>query len=218
MAPAGCFRERTPFSFGSYPSRHYFTCGFHIRVSEFPGPWAAALSGQCASKPPSGAAQQQKTSARQEKDGKFHASESVTVSADPGGCKMSDPMCQIQYQLIQAQLQKKGTSNTAHTAVAGSVAIPISPGVVADIPFAWVPSTKKVCLGIGGGTGSPGLNVGGVYSSTNIENVLSGASVSVAAQSGAVGGQTIHNNSGIAVGNSMGSPGASVTVTYSWCF
>jgi RHS repeat-associated protein len=115
-------------------------------------------------------------------------------------------------------LRVTAPNNTPHTAVAGSVAFPIAPGVVGDIPFVWIPSTGKVCIGIGGGTGSPGVNAGGVYSSANIENVLSGASVSVAAQSGALGGQTIQNNSGIAVGNSMGSPGASLTVTYSWCF
>lgn len=75
-------------------------------------------------------------------------------------------------------------NNIAHTAVAGSIAFPIAPGIVGDIPFALIPSTGKICLGIGGGTGSPGVNVGGVYSSANIQNVLSGASVSVAGQSG----------------------------------
>jgi len=120
--------------------------------------------------------------------------------------------------LVGAGPQLRALSNIAHTAVAGSVAIPVSPGVVVDIPFALIPSTKKVCIGAGGGTGSPGVNVGAVNSSANIQKVLSGASVSVAAQSGFVGGQTIQNNNGTAAGNSMGSPGASVTVTYSWCF
>jgi RHS repeat-associated protein len=109
-------------------------------------------------------------------------------------------------------------NNVAHTAVAGSVAIPVIPAVVVDIPFAVIPSTHKVCLGIGGGVGSPGINAGLVHSSQNIQNVLSGASVSFAAQAGWWGVQTIQNNSGLAVGNSMGSPGASLTVTYSWCF
>jgi hypothetical protein len=106
----------------------------------------------------------------------------------------------------------------AHTAVAGSVALPVAPGIVVDIPFAVIPSTGKICLGFGGGVGSPGVNIGAVYSSQNIESVLSGASVSVAGQAGWWGAQWIHNTSGIAAGNSMGSPGVSLTVTGSVCF
>jgi hypothetical protein len=109
-------------------------------------------------------------------------------------------------------------SNLAHTAVAGAVSLPISPGVVFAIPFAWIPSTSTICLGLGGGLGSPGFNVGVVHSSQNIQNVLSGPSVSVAGQSGLWGAQWVHNTSGIAAGNSMGTPGVSLTVTGSACF
>ena len=120
---------------------------------------------------------------------------------------------------IRPLVSANAPSNTpAHTAVAGSVALPVAPGIVVDIPFAVIPSTGKICLGFGGGVGSPGVNVGAVYSSQNIESVLSGASVSVAGQAGWWGAQWIHNTSGIAAGNSMGSPGVSLTVSGSVCF
>lgn len=106
------------------------------------------------------------------------------------------------------------------TAVAGSVTFPIAPGIVGTVPFAFIPN-GDMCLGLGGGFGSPGFGInGGVVHTTanNIEDVLSGPSVSAAAQSGYIGAQTSHNSAGLAVGNSMGTPGVSLTVSYSVCF
>jgi RHS repeat-associated protein len=110
-------------------------------------------------------------------------------------------------------------NNVAHTALAGSFNIPTPiPGVIIDIPLAIIPSTHKFCAGIGGGVGSPGFSGGVVYSSQNIEGVLSGYSTSGSGQAGAFGSQVIVNSSGIAGGNSVGSPGAAITGSYSWCF
>ena len=105
------------------------------------------------------------------------------------------------------------SSQVPHWAIAGSVALPIAPGIIWQIPFAQVPSTGTLCLGLGGGFGSPGFNGGAVYSSANIEDVLSGPSVSVSGQAGLWGGQSIHNMSGLAIGNSIGTPGFSVAVS-----
>ena len=110
------------------------------------------------------------------------------------------------------------SNQVPHFAIAGSVAFPIAPGIIWQIPFAQVPSTGTLCLGLGGGFGSPGFNAGAVYSSANIEDVLSGPSVSVSGQAGLWGGQSIHNMSGLAIGNSIGTPGFSVAVSYSECF
>jgi RHS repeat-associated protein len=102
---------------------------------------------------------------------------------------------------------RPANNGPAHTAVAGSFTLPIAPGIVFAIPWAVIPSTGRICVGAGGGFGSPGVNGGVVRSSQNVESVVSGPSVSVAGQSGYWGGQWIHNTSGIAAGNSMGSPG-----------
>lgn len=110
-------------------------------------------------------------------------------------------------------------NNVPHTAVAGGVSIPTPiPGLIIDVPFAFVPSTGTACIGIGGGVGTPGVSGGVVYSQQNIVNVLSGWSVSGSVQSGPYGGQGMRNSSGVAIGNSMGSPGSSITGSYSWCF
>jgi hypothetical protein len=92
------------------------------------------------------------------------------------------------------------------------------PAVIISIPIAYIPGTKEVCLGIGAGFGSPGANGGVVGSDGNIENVLSGFSVSGSFQGGVLGAQAHGNSSGMAGGNSMGTPGASLTASYSWCF
>ena len=136
--------------------------------------------------------------------------EGAVISSGTGG----------QYPFLTSGTSGGGIvrNSTPHVAFAGSVALPIAPGIIFDIPFAQVPSTGTVCLGAGGGFGSPGVNVGLVYSSANIEDVLAGPSVSVSGQAGWWGGQWIHNTSGIAFGNSAGSPGVSVTATYSLCF
>jgi len=79
-----------------------------------------------------------------------------------------------------------------------------------------------ICVGLGVGFGSPGfgLNGGVVHTSSaeGVEAVLAGARVSFAAQSGWIGIETSNNSSGLSVGNSMGPPGVSLTVSYSVCF
>src|SRR5579863_5452082 len=74
-----------------------------------------------------------------------------------------------------------------------------------------------VCLGVGGGVGARGVNGGPLWGDTqNSAAVLSGASVSVNV-AGPVGAQIIQNPSGKLYGPTVGAPGASVAVTYSWC-
>lgn len=111
------------------------------------------------------------------------------------------------------------TKKPPQSAVAGAVSLPIAPGIIWSIPFAFIPN-GDACLGLGVGFGSPGINAGGVTTSaSNIEDVLGGPSVAVTAQPwGIGGGQTSHNSSGLAYGNSFGTPGASLTVSYSVCF
>jgi len=105
------------------------------------------------------------------------------------------------------------------TAFSGSLSFPIAPGITGSVPVAI--TNNAACVGLGAGFGSPGWGVnGGIVHTTanNIVDVLEGASVSFAAQSGFLGVQWSHNNSGIAVGNSIGTPGISLTVSYSVCF
>jgi hypothetical protein len=74
-----------------------------------------------------------------------------------------------------------------------------------------------VCLGVGGGVGARGVNGGPLWGDTqNSGAVLSGASVSVNV-AGPVGAQIIQNPSGKLYGPTVGAPGASLAVTYSWC-
>jgi RHS repeat-associated protein len=110
-------------------------------------------------------------------------------------------------------------NNIAHIALAGAFAFgtPI-PYVIVDIPVAFIPSTRTFCIGIGGGVGTPGVNVGVVGSTQNIQNVLQGGSISGSVQSGLQGVQGMKNSSGSAIGNSLGSPGGSITGSYSVCF
>lgn len=106
----------------------------------------------------------------------------------------------------------------ADYAIAGSVWVQVSPGVGVSVPFAWIPQTDRVCLGVGPGVGGPssGLLVGPVLGSGDPEQVLSGWSVSVSGANG-VGGQWIHNKSGIMAGPAVGTKGFALSVTYSWC-
>jgi hypothetical protein len=103
------------------------------------------------------------------------------------------------------------------SAFSGAVSIPALPGVIISIPVAV--TNNATYVGFGGGFGSPGVDFGIVHTtSSNIVDVLSGPSVSVGATTGWFGIQWSHNPSGIAAGNLMGSPGASLTVSYSVCF
>jgi RHS repeat-associated protein len=73
------------------------------------------------------------------------------------------------------------------------------------------------CLGVGGGVGARGVNGGPLWGDTqNSGAILSGwsASINVA---GPIGVQRIDNLSGTLYGPTVGAPGASVAVTYSWC-
>lgn len=128
---------------------------------------------------------------------------------------MSDPSCKDYYNMYLKYLLRRNLT-APKTAAAGSFTFPIAPGIVGTVPFAFIPN-GRMCLGLRGGFGSPGfgLNGGVVHTSSGggIESVLSGASVSVAAQSGPIGVQTSHNSAGLAVGNSMGTPGVSLTVS-----
>ena len=104
-------------------------------------------------------------------------------------------------------------------AFSGSLSFPIAPGITGSVPVAI--TNNATCVGLGVGFGSPGWGVnGGIVhtAANNIVDVLEGASVSFAAQSGFLGVQWSHNNSGIAAGNSIGTPGISLTVSYSVCY
>jgi RHS repeat-associated protein len=118
-----------------------------------------------------------------------------------------------------ANCGKPAPPSDPKSAFSGSVSFPVLPGVLVSFPVAI--TNNATCVGIGGGFGSPGFGInGGIVhtSSSNIVNVLSGASVSVGATSGWWGLQWSHNSAGIAAGNLMGTPGVSLTVSYSWCF
>jgi hypothetical protein len=97
--------------------------------------------------------------------------------------------------------------------------IPVAPGITRSIPFAFIPN-GDICLGIGVGFGSPGINGGAITTTAgSIEDVPGGPGVAVTAQPFGLGGaQTSHNANGLAIGNSVGTPGASVTMSYSVCF
>jgi RHS repeat-associated protein len=74
-----------------------------------------------------------------------------------------------------------------------------------------------VCLGLGGGVGQRGLNGGPLWGDTeNSRAILSGASVSTNL-AGPIGFQRIENADGALYGPTVGNPGASLAVTYSWC-
>jgi hypothetical protein len=74
-----------------------------------------------------------------------------------------------------------------------------------------------ICLGLGGGGGARGVNGGPLWGDTqNSGAILSGLSVSVNV-AGPLGAQIIQNPSGKLYGPTVGAPGASLAVTYSWC-
>lgn len=154
------------------------------------------------------AAQQQQSSSDAKPDFIINALEPASDSAPT-----------ISLALNSAPTISAAPSNVAHGALAGSINLPTPiPGVIIDIPVAYIPATKRVCLGIGAGLGTPGASGGVVGSDRNIEGVLSGFSLSGSFQGGVMGAQVMGNSNGMAGGNSMVTPGASVTATYSWCF
>jgi len=141
-----------------------------------------------------------------------------TIYVNCSGPSFFDYSCFSQgNSYSDADATNNGTPPTS--AFSGALSIPLLRGVLIVVPVAI--TSKEVCLGLGGGFGSPGFGVdAGIIhtASSNIVDVLEGASVSVGAASGWLGVQWSHNASGIAAGNLMGTPGVSVTVSYSVCF
>lgn len=106
--------------------------------------------------------------------------------------------------------------------VVGSGWAPFGFAAGISLPFAIVPKTNTICIGLGLGVGSRtlGINVGPMLAGNlnNADAILSGLSVSTLVQATPWGGtQTTHNAAGFMGGLSFGSPGISENVSYSWC-
>jgi hypothetical protein len=103
------------------------------------------------------------------------------------------------------------------------------PGVLGIGPagnLAWNPNTKTMCISVLGLGAAAGHNVAIgpiMYSSGNVDSILSGWSISAGGnlpdtmKTGNLGVQIIGNSSGIAYGTTTGVPGLSGAVTYSLC-
>jgi RHS repeat-associated protein len=79
------------------------------------------------------------------------------------------------------------------------------------------PSKRFSCLGVGIGVGLRGINGGPLWGDTQKSRaILSGGSVTVNA-AGPIGVQRIENLNGALHGPTVGNPGLSLSITYSWC-
>ncbi|HKV04434.1 MAG TPA: RHS repeat-associated core domain-containing protein [Candidatus Acidoferrales bacterium] len=98
---------------------------------------------------------------------------------------------------------------------------PVGPGPV--MTFGYIPYSRTLCLGGGIGAGTIGKTVNGgplMYGNlSKAKSILSGPSISFGAQpTPFVGVQGTSNSSGLLGGPTVGTPGYSISATYSKCF
>jgi hypothetical protein len=96
-------------------------------------------------------------------------------------------------------------------------------GVGPAFGVSYIPSSHQVCVGLGGGVGTGGKAVNGgplIHgNSNNAGAILSGFSWTGSGQATPLMGyQAIYNGSGALGGPTVGTPGVSLTGTYSKCF
>jgi RHS repeat-associated protein len=127
-----------------------------------------------------------------------------------------------------------GLSNLMNQPWMASIIIPVAPvpylaGVGPAGSLAYNPKTHTLCAGLGigaaggksvaGGPLSFGKMFNGQDYPSGANNLLSGGSISVGGNFVAIlGGQLTINGSGVAVGPTIGAPGAGISATYSVCF